>query len=86
MGQRGLEPPTSPLSGVRSSQLSYWPQIGQYSRTRRPPRPKENPARHGDGPGEILGFSNDSPVGDDQQEVGDIDDSTAIEVLGTAVA
>ena len=23
MGQRGLEPPTSPLSGVRSSQLSY---------------------------------------------------------------
>jgi hypothetical protein len=23
VGQRGLEPPTSPLSGVRSSQLSY---------------------------------------------------------------
>ncbi len=25
MGPRGLEPPTSPLSGVRSSQLSYEP-------------------------------------------------------------
>ena len=25
MGQGGLEPPTSPLSGVRSNQLSYRP-------------------------------------------------------------
>src|SRR5436190_16770443 len=28
MGLRGLEPPTSPLSGVRSSQLSYKPVDG----------------------------------------------------------
>ena len=30
MGQGGLEPPTSPLSGVRSNQLSYRP-IGYFS-------------------------------------------------------
>ena len=27
MGLRGLEPPTSPLSGVRSNQLSYSPEV-----------------------------------------------------------
>ena len=31
MGPGGLEPPTSPLSGVRSSQLSYEPEGAEYS-------------------------------------------------------
>ena len=30
MGLSGLEPPTSPLSGVRSNQLSYRPLIKEY--------------------------------------------------------
>ena len=31
MRQNGLEPSTSPLSGVCSSQLSYWRRVGEYS-------------------------------------------------------
>ena len=34
MGQGGIEPPTSRLSGVRSNQLSYWPSTGIQSSTR----------------------------------------------------
>ena len=78
MGQSGLEPPTSPLSGVRSSQLSYWPQTGQYSRPpiKTPARlerragghaglkspPKRRPSRSGTGR---------VPVGDHGQQIVD---------------
>lgn len=41
VGLGGLEPPTSPLSGVRSNQLSYGPM-----RQRRPPSLRK---RHGRG-------------------------------------
>jgi hypothetical protein len=47
MGLRGLEPPTSPLSGARSSQLSYKPGSrefrGGWGGVNAGPRPKDRP-------------------------------------------
>lgn len=46
MGPGGFEPPTSPLSGARSDQLSYEPEAlqrelrnGQYTQSDRPDKP-----------------------------------------------
>ena len=38
VGQSGLEPPTSRLSGVRSNHLSYWPITEKMSQMKADPK------------------------------------------------
>ena len=56
MGQPGIEPGTSVLSGLRSSRLSYWPAADAFESTR--PADVPAPEREESGAESVCGFEN----------------------------
>jgi hypothetical protein len=57
VGQPGIEPGTSVLSGLRSSRLSYWPAADAFESTRPAARPAPAPGREESGAESVCGWN-----------------------------